>query len=377
MAVTINADNGVSSGSAGLKQTADSTGVLALQTNGTTAVTIATSQNVGIGNTTVRNKLDVVGNTGIYSTGATSVGSPLGAQVYIGDSNYNTASYYNAAPGFGAVYDATYASAAALAFYTYAGTPNARSERMRIDASGNVGIGTSSPAYKLDVSATSFIAASVSTSYSGAGNIRIADASTTSGSAPYIGSVGNNLTFGRIGTAEYMRIDSSGNVGVNNTNPTQYATSGKVLNLTGTATNSGPANLYLSGSSSVLGRGFNSTEVFAIANITSASEITRITGSGANGYRAYFKIIVTGHTAGVDNGINIKEYYWDGSTTAPVQISTYTAGTGVPVISFDNSTTQVCIIKLASSNGTSGFNGVMKVEWMIPVDFSSNTWTIS
>lgn len=44
MAVTINADNGVSSGSAGLKQTADSTGVLALQTNGTTAVSISTAQ---------------------------------------------------------------------------------------------------------------------------------------------------------------------------------------------------------------------------------------------------------------------------------------------------------------------------------------------
>ena len=88
-----------------------------------------------------------------------------------------------------------------------------------IDASQNVGIGTSSPAYKLDVSATSFIAASVSTSYSGAGNIRIADASTTSGSAPYIGSVGNNLTFGRIGTAEYMRIDSSGNVGIGTSSP--------------------------------------------------------------------------------------------------------------------------------------------------------------
>jgi hypothetical protein len=49
MTTTINADNGVSSGSAGLKSSADSSGVLALQTNGTTAVTVDTSQNVGIG----------------------------------------------------------------------------------------------------------------------------------------------------------------------------------------------------------------------------------------------------------------------------------------------------------------------------------------
>ena len=44
MATTINADNGVSSGSAGLKQTADNSGSLVLQTNGTAAVTISTAQ---------------------------------------------------------------------------------------------------------------------------------------------------------------------------------------------------------------------------------------------------------------------------------------------------------------------------------------------
>jgi hypothetical protein len=50
MAVTINADNGVVSGSAGLKESADSTGVLALQTNGTTAVSISTGQVVTLTN---------------------------------------------------------------------------------------------------------------------------------------------------------------------------------------------------------------------------------------------------------------------------------------------------------------------------------------
>ena len=44
MASTLNADNGSVSGSAGLKSSADSSGVLALQTNGTTAVTISTGQ---------------------------------------------------------------------------------------------------------------------------------------------------------------------------------------------------------------------------------------------------------------------------------------------------------------------------------------------
>jgi hypothetical protein len=102
-------------------------------------------------------------------------------------------------------------------------------ESMRIDSSGNVGIGAS-PSYRLDVNATSFIAASVSTSYSGAGNIRIADASTTSASAPYIGSVGNNLTFGRLGTAEYARIDSSGNLLVGTTSSDITAVGIRLMN---------------------------------------------------------------------------------------------------------------------------------------------------
>jgi hypothetical protein len=65
MASTILSDNGVSSGSAGIKTTADSTGALALQTTtaggaATTAMTIDTSQNVGIGTTSPSEPLTTV-----------------------------------------------------------------------------------------------------------------------------------------------------------------------------------------------------------------------------------------------------------------------------------------------------------------------------
>ena len=50
MASTINADDGVISGIAGVKTTADSTGALNIQTNGTTAITISAAQVVSLTN---------------------------------------------------------------------------------------------------------------------------------------------------------------------------------------------------------------------------------------------------------------------------------------------------------------------------------------
>jgi hypothetical protein len=75
MASTINSDNGSVSGSAGLKTGADSSGVLALQTNGTTAVSISTGQVVtltqalpiasgGTGQTTASAALSALGGIG-------------------------------------------------------------------------------------------------------------------------------------------------------------------------------------------------------------------------------------------------------------------------------------------------------------------------
>ena len=131
MAVTINADNGVSSGSAGLKQTADSTGVLALQTNGTTAVTIDTSQNVGIGTTTMSNKLTVNGNATLYGTNPYITFSSV----------YNTTPAYiqsNTSTGELQIYTNGTGSNGFMTFYSGAGA-----ERMRIDSSGFLTVGNS------------------------------------------------------------------------------------------------------------------------------------------------------------------------------------------------------------------------------------------
>lgn len=116
-------------------------------------------------------------------------------------------------------------------------------------------------------------------------------------------------------------------------------------------------------------------ELFKITGLTSATEITRMSATGSNGLNVYFKIIAVGHTAAIGNGINIKEFVWAAGTSAPTQISTITNGS-VPPITFNNATNNVCIINLASSNGTSEFRGTVLVEWIFPGDFSNNTATI-
>jgi hypothetical protein len=170
MTTTINASN---SGGGGLVQTADASGILALQTAGTTAVTIDTSQRVGIGTTSPTNgKLVITGNSVTTAQGIRLTGDTADAR-FICES---------ATLGAGIL--GTFSTHAQL-FYTDS------TERMRISSSGNVTAGGTT-SYGLITSAASsgycFGTDSVS---NGADHFRFTTGGgTTTGSITRVGGTG-------------------------------------------------------------------------------------------------------------------------------------------------------------------------------------------
>ena len=84
MASTINADNGVVSGSSGVKTTADTSGELALQSNGTTGLTLNTSLAIGVGSG------NSTGSSGQVLTSGGSGAAPTWAAVNIPSTPINS-----------------------------------------------------------------------------------------------------------------------------------------------------------------------------------------------------------------------------------------------------------------------------------------------
>jgi hypothetical protein len=127
MASTI---NGTSTGNGGLISTGDDSGILNIQTNETTAITVDASQRVGIGTASPNDVLEVAGNDAYIRVNRT--GNEPGILLTYSNSGTNRGNI--AVTSGGAMYF----------------TSGGNTERMRIDSSGNVGIGTS-PNAKLEV----------------------------------------------------------------------------------------------------------------------------------------------------------------------------------------------------------------------------------
>jgi hypothetical protein len=178
---------------AGIASTAADQNLL-FRTGGTTErMRIDSSGNVGIGTSSPTFKLDTRGSAGALANFQLTTGT--NAFVFLQDTVRSYAMFSN--NGAWGVYDNT------------AGT-----ERMRLDSSGNLGIGTTSPGAKLDV----------------AGNLRFSAANPAiefnNGGPQVYSTSANTLQFatgGGIGSAtERARIDSSGNLLVGTTSTPQF-----------------------------------------------------------------------------------------------------------------------------------------------------------
>ena len=130
----------------GLQVAPDNSGSLQLQTNGTTAaVTIDTSQNVGIGTTSPTQKLDV---NGAVNSQRIYINNPSNDSVIEFVNSGTRKSYLR---DFGSGFNIVEEAAQPIILHTN------NTERMRIDSSGNVGIGTTSPNEKLEVNGNIYL----------------------------------------------------------------------------------------------------------------------------------------------------------------------------------------------------------------------------
>jgi hypothetical protein len=179
-----------------------------------------------------------------------------------------------------------------LTFNTNGGSTSP-TERMRITSAGNVGIGTSSPATKLDVlgaknSSIVSISASLSTVGGGAfvdySELLFKNTAATNGDSSIRSysnlwnNTGSNLAFftnGASALTERMRIDSSGNVGIGTTSPDALLTVNTIASFGDGAV----------GTPSIAHKGDLNTGLWfpaadTIAASTSGSERMRITSGG-------------------------------------------------------------------------------------------------
>ena len=189
---------------------------LTFQTNGsTTAMTIDTSQRVSIGGTTVTDYhlLNIQGPTTTNNVGVV-LNDTTNSKIYAIDNG-----------------------GTALKFFDY----TANTERMRIDTSGNVGIGTTSPSTKLDITNgyttdnnTSFTLTNSQGSsgdngaisyrtYTGSGYMTSAQINSGPGSAFNASYLKFRVADSSQTLQERMRIDSSGNLLIGTSNSTPSA----------------------------------------------------------------------------------------------------------------------------------------------------------
>ena len=273
---------------------------LTFQTNGTTtAMTVDTSQNVGIGTTSPSAKLSV------SDTANPKINLLVGSveRVFI---NYTTST---TVASFDSDGDITL-------------SPN-NTEAIRVNAFGNVGIGTSSPGAKLEIATTN-----QSMKITGSGAANWTTVANTSRSFNYgVDATGFNI-YDNTAASYRMVIDSSGNVGIGQTPTGTYKLevngnmAGGFLNVFGTGT---PANGINNVTTNALGFFTNSTERAridsggnAVFGNSGAASNTPTTGMCLMQNGGTIGSIGIGHATGTATGNTYLHFCYNGSSIGNV-----------------------------------------------------------
>jgi len=185
------------------------TDTLAIATGGSERLRIDSSGRLGLGTSTPSTNLDIVVGSGTATqklgSGSVAGGSYLNLHGASASKTWFVGANYN----FAGVLEFTQSTA-------NGGTTPSSTPAMVLSAAGNVGIGTTSPNYVLDVAGTGSISAAF-TSTDSENYIALKDSGTTLGHVR-VGSISNELTF-RAGNSERARIDSSGRLGLGTSSP--------------------------------------------------------------------------------------------------------------------------------------------------------------
>ena len=173
MASTINSDNGVVSGTSGLKSTADTSGVLALQSNGTTGLTLNTSLAIGVGSgnsTGTSGQLLTSAGSGAAPTwttvaapstsGGATVTNPMSANITLTSSSNRLQVMTPSAFGYSiSLPDATTIGAAGGPIFILKNSPNVTAYPIKVLDSAGTNIGWVVPDYDTQIYLTSTAAA--------------------------------------------------------------------------------------------------------------------------------------------------------------------------------------------------------------------------